>query len=237
MSLLTVVQRFCNRSGLKAPATAIGSVDKQIIQMTALLNEIVEDLAITRKVWTAQQREKLFTSVNTITQLDDLREACPGILGILRDTMFDRTTHLPVKGPLDEQDWQAAQAVTYSSAYSNFRIIQNRLDFYPQIAAGHIIAFEYKSNALVYDTEDEVFKQYFTKDTDIFSLNEVMLISGLRWLWKKEKGLPYAEEFKTYERNVASFGSTDGTPRKVNMSGSCDIFTPGILIPDSDWNL
>lgn len=205
--------------------------------MVALVNEVVEDLAITRKIWTQQQREYTFTSLAAITQIADINTACPGFIGMARNTIFDRTTHLKVTGPLSEQDWQAAQAVTYSSAYTSYRFVGNRLDFYPQIAVGHDIAFEYKSNFLVYDNTLAQFKEYFTKDTDTFALNEVLLLSGLRWLWKKEKGLPYAEEFKTYERNVAQMGSMDTAPTAVSMNGGCTDYPPGILIPDSDWNL
>jgi len=161
--------------------------------------------------------------------------SCPGYLEILRDTMFDRTTRLKIIGPFTEQDWQAAQAVTYSSAYTGFRIVDNRLDFYPQIGIDHMIAFEYKSDALVFDSDTTQYKNYFTKDTDTFALNPVLILSGLRYLWKKEKGLPYVEEFKTYERNIAVLASNESRPGGVNMSGGCSTYPPGILIPDSDW--
>lgn len=235
MALLDIVQRFCRRSGLKVPSVAIESVDKQIIQMVGLLNEVVEDLTITRKLWTAQQIEHTFTSVASVTQIPDLRVACPGIVHIVRDTMFDRTSNLPIKGPLSEQEWQNAQATSYSSAYSNFRIIQNRLDMYPQLSAGHSLAFEYKSHALVYDPISSQFKKYFSLDTDTFALDEMLLISGLRWIWKKEKGLPYAEEFKTYERNVVTFGSTESVPKKITLHGST--IGHGLLVPDSNWSV
>lgn len=45
-------------------------------------------------------------------------------------------------------------------------------------------------------------KQYVTKDTDTFVLNDALPLAWLAWKWKSAKGLEYAEDFNVYERLV-----------------------------------
>jgi hypothetical protein len=45
MTLLQIVQRFCERTNLPSPATVIGSSDPQVVQMKALVEEVGIDLS------------------------------------------------------------------------------------------------------------------------------------------------------------------------------------------------
>jgi len=236
MNLLGIIQEFSRRTGLKIPTAVVTSADAQVRQLLGIANEITEDLSMTRAQWTAQTREVEHTSIAALDQ-GALATIAPGYLWSIANTFFDRTSNLQVTGPLSPAEWQAAQAVAYSSAYFNFRIWQQHLYIYPLIDAGHTLAFEYVSNALVYDNTTLAYKQYFTSDLDTFSLEPAVLLRGMRWAWRKEKGLPYAEEFTAYEQLVKALTSHDGVKKNINMSGGYEPIVPGIFVPDSDWNL
>jgi len=234
MNLLEIIQRFTTRSGLGKPPVAILSNDASITQMVALVEEIIEDLSITRAKWTVQTRELVHSAIANENQ-GLLRVLCPGYQSIIVNTMYNRSKDLPIVGPFDESEWQSAKSTQYTSAYSKFRIWQGSLFLYPVPELGEIVSFEYKSNYLIQDADDLSYKEYFTKDTDIFLLQSPLAIQGLRYLWKREKGQPYAEEFANYERLVTMMESTDRVAKDLNMADSYSSLKPGISIPDSSW--
>ena len=54
MTLLQIVQEFCQRNGLTVPQIVMSSQDDQLTQIVGLANEICEDL-VRRRSWTALQ--------------------------------------------------------------------------------------------------------------------------------------------------------------------------------------
>ena len=78
------------------------------------------------------------------------------------------------------------------------------------------------------------YKQYFTLDTDTTLLPEDLVIQGLRWRWKKEKGLDYAEDFRTYEMQVKDAIGRDGGKPTLHLDGS-ESGKPGVFVPAGSW--
>ena len=115
------------------------------------------------------------------------------------------------------------------------------LYLYPAPAEGTILAFEYQSSAPVVDRTNPdrpVYKEYFTKDTDEFLLPETLLIKGLRWRWKEEKGLPYMEPFRNYEDAVAHEAGYDMTKPKLSLNGGdFGEIKPAVLVPAGSWEI
>ena len=69
MTLLSVVQRFCQRTNISVPATVYGSTDPQVLQIMALLEEEGADLS-GRGDWQALTNEATHTTVATESQGD-----------------------------------------------------------------------------------------------------------------------------------------------------------------------
>lgn len=237
MNLLGIVQEFCRRTALTVPQLVATSNDDQLLQLMGLANEVTEDL-VNRREWTLLQREIVFTSVagedqgsiQTITNDD-------GFLHVLNDTIYDRTRRLPVWGPRNAQDWQGLKALPMSGPFYQYRFRGNHLLMLPAMPAGHVMAFEYAAKSPIQDSTTAAYKSLFTKDSDLWLLPDNLLLSGLRWMWKKEKGLPYAEEFRLYEAAVASAGGHDGTKPKLSMSDGSPRIQPGIFVPAGNWNV
>ena len=237
MSVLTTVQYFCRRTGLPVPSTVLGSTDPQVLQVLALLEEEGNDLA-KRGPWQAITFEATHTTVATESQGAMTSIATNGFSYLKNNTMWDRTDDLPVLGPLDDQEWQTLKAVTVNGPRYQFRIRGGLLLVNPAPAASHTWAFEYVSKNWMTDSGGSTYKQYATADTDLMLLPEELLLMGLRWRWKKEKGLVYTEDFNTYEAQVNDAIGRDGGKRNLRMDDYPAMTPrPGIFVPQSGWNV
>ncbi len=234
MSLLTIVQNVCRRQNLDVPTTVIGSSDEQVLQIRALLEEEGNDLAA-RALWQVLQKEATLTTTATQSQgtMDTL---CPdGFRFIINNTIWSRTRRLPVSGPMDAKEWQELKAMFVNGPYYRHRIRGNELLVNPVPPAGEDWAFEYVSDNWIVDSAGTTFKQYFTADDDEPLLEQTLLIAGLRWRWKKEKGLDYAEDFRTYENQVQDAIGRDGGKKILQMDGVTRGMRPGIWVAPGNW--
>jgi len=238
MTLLQIIQEFCSRTSLTVPNIVITAKDDQLTQLVGLANEICEDL-VRRHSWTQLTFETVFTSVAGGNQGDIDTLAPYAFLKVLNDTIFDRTRRLPVFGPRNAQAWQAIKALPMSGPYYQYRFRGNQLLITPDMPAGHLMAFEYVSEGCVLDNDNLIapYKPFFTKDGDTFLLDKTLLLKGLRWRWKEEKGLPYAESFREYENAVAEASGADGTKAALSLEGGNLIIQPGLFIPTGNWEV
>lgn len=234
MTLLQILQEVCLRTGLPKPLLAAASSDDQVLQLIALANEVLDDLG-ERKAWQALQRTTSHTSLAAEDQ-GALATICDAGFRELKDNiLFNRTDKQVVFGPVASTAWQAHKATIYTISQMQYRIIQKHLHLIPAPAAGKTIAFEYISEFPVL-TAGGTAKAYFTADTDTCDYPDKLLILGLRWSWKREKGLRYAEEFRRFEAAVANFAGKDGSNPNINLADESPT-GPGINVPDRDWSL
>lgn len=236
LSLLEIVQRVRGRLGQPVPASVAGNADPSILQSLGLLNEFLEDLVIRRK-WQANTQEASFISIATASQgkLDTLFPN--GYRGILPDTFYNRTTQLQIDGGISAADWQSRQATRISGPIQSFRIRNNELLLSPIPAAGEVYACEYYSSFFIYNSVDLVYREYWLKDTDTCVLGSTLPMAYLKWAWKKEKGLEYAEDFRQYEMQVANLALVDSRPRTLTMNDHNCNFRPAILVSPGSWPL
>ena len=234
MSMLTIIQRFCGRSNIPVPATVYGTTDPQVRQALNLLEEEGNDLA-SRGDWQGLTFEATHTTIAQEDQGAIATIASNGFKYIKLDTIWDRNLTEPVYGGVSPQDWQALKAVAVTGPRYQYRIRGGRLLSNPAPTAGHTWAFEYVSKNWILGADGTTYKQYFTLDTDTVLLPEELLSLGLRWRWKKEKGLEYAEDFRTYETQVAQALASDGAKRTLNMGGNGEGANPRVFIPAGSW--
>lgn len=234
-TILAIVKEFCKRTGLAEPTFVVSNPDPQIRQLWGAMNELCEDLTM-RKAWQAVRKEKVHTSTaaedqgNIYTLTDD------GFQGIIQGTMFDRTQNLTIMGSISPQDWQAEKALAGTGPYYRYRIRANRLLFNPALPANHTIAWEYHSSTFVTTTGGTLVSE-FLLDSDTLVFPDLIPIAWLRWWWKKEKGLDYAEEFRHYEACLSSVGAREDSPQAVDMGTGEKTLRPGVIIPDGNWPL
>lgn len=237
MSLLTVVQHFCERQNLPSPSTVYGTTDKLVTQVKALLEEEGNDLS-SRGNWEALTREAAHTSLANEDQGKIATIADDGFRFIVNQTIWDRSTRLPVCGPLDGRDWQALKALVSTGPRYRFRIRGGNLIVNPVPVAGESWYFEYASKNWISDAAGVNFKNYFTADNDVILLPEDVVLMGLRWRWLREKGMDYAELFHTYEIQAKDALGRDGGKPVLSMDADSRRGpVPGVFVSPGSWPL
>ena len=235
MIMLTVIQNVCSRTNITIPTTVIGSMDKQVLQLRALLEE--EGIALAdRGDWQELTFEAIHTTLAAEDQGAITTIASNGFDHFKADSFWDRTQRLPVV-VLDGQEWAAAKALTATGPKPQARIRGGKLIANPVPTAGNAWTFEYVSKNWILGADGITYKQLFTLDTDVILLPEKIVIAGLRWRWKKEKGFDYAEDFNSYEAMVSKALGHNGLKKRLNQAGGYASPRPGIVIPDGNWSV
>jgi hypothetical protein len=234
MSLLTVVQDFCRRTNIDVPTSVLGSTDEKILQVYALLQEDGDDLC-TRGDWQQLVKEATHTTVATESQgaIDTI--ATLGFDRFKNKTLWNRSNLLPIF-IISGSEWQQAKATSNSSPNYQVRLRGNELLANPVPSAGLTWAFEYVSNRWILDQDGTTYKSAFTNDADTFVFPEKILKLGLRWRWKKEKGLEYAEDFRTYELLVKQALGSNGLKDSLSMDNT-QSSKHGYSVPEGNWSL
>ncbi len=233
MSLLTIVQHACRRANIPVPSSVYGTSDEQVAQILSILEEEGNDLS-GRHTWQSMTFEATHTTVAAESQGAIATIASNGFRYILNNTIYDRTEKAQIS-IIDGPDWQATKAVTTAGTRYYARIRGGNLIATPTPTAGNTWAFEYASWNWITSSDGSTYRQYFADDADITLLPESILLSGLRWRWKKEKGLEYAEDFRSYETQLAQAAARDGMKHNLNLGATPGNRYPGVLVPDGSW--
>jgi len=232
MTLLEIVREVCSRSGLLRPAVVISSQDDMLLQMASLLNEVLVDLR-TRFRWQALFAEASWSALAAENQ-GDLATLAPGLQIIVPRTFYNRSLGIEYSPCLSPDEWAAMWAGIASPSY-RYRFVAGSLRVFPTPAAGNTLSFEYRSSYAVRAAGGAA-KEYFSADTDTCVLPAELLVLGLRWRWKAEKGFAYAEEMAAYERAVAEHSNLDAGGRSIAMDNCTQTGQPGIVIPAGNWS-
>lgn len=235
LTVLQVAQAFAGRQGLPQPSFVVGNSDAQVVQILGLLQEFCDDL-VSRNIWEQNTLECVFQTVAQEDQGDIYTLADQGYRGMIPDTFFNRSQRLKIPVAISPEEWQLRKTLGFTGPLYQARIRQNRLLFIPAPAAGQTVAFEYKSECFVSDTQG-VRKKWPTLDTDTFVLNDSLPVAYLRWAWKSAKGLDYVEEFKMYERMVLGEKSATRVPQRARLDADIGDAKPGIVVPPGSWPL
>lgn len=241
MTLLQLIQEFTARTGLDIPTMVGASTDAGVKQCQALMNEVITDLTGRGQSWPALQRQATFVSVAAEQQGLMTTIAPYGYQYVIEESLYDRTERRPLYGPRNAPRWQESEALPVTGPFYSYRIWNGYFNMQPAPPAGHTIAFEYSSNYAIQGATSAsdatlVYRRRFLYDADVFLLDEELLLLGLRWKWKKEKGLSFATEKLDYESYLAQCTGNDGTKGELSMSGDTNgDIKPGIFVPLGNW--
>ena len=237
MSMLSLVQEFCARTNITVPVAVMGNTDTQVMQIKSLLNEVGNDMAV-RGSWEGLTFEADFSTVALEDQGPMTTLAPNNFRNLKNKTIWDRTSVLPVCGPRDAADWQAMKANLVQGPLYTYRIRGGHMLVNPAPPAGNEWFFEYVSYNWILGADGTSYRQYFLLDTDTVLVPESVLLMGLRWTWKKEKGLEYAEDMRTYESQLKDSFGRDGSKSNLHMDNRpTRAPTPGIFVTPMSWPL
>lgn len=238
MNVLEIIQRASKAVGIPSPGVAVASTDTSTLQMVELFNQAGRSLA-SRYGWQALTRNGSFTTVAAESQgtLATIIGASWTLRYIVNDTIWNRTTQLPIYGPLSEKSYQALKALSLTEPYSQYRIQEGELLFIPNPTAGQACWFSYVHKEWLTNAAADTWYANANADTNLVLLDDELLLAELEWRWLRKKGLSYSEEMLSAERMIADAMARDGTKRTLSLDGCADEFQPLVVASRGSWNL
>jgi hypothetical protein len=139
----------------------------------------------------------------------------------VNDTAWDKTNYYRLS-PVSADKWSLYKNSVWgqNTIYKRFRLRQgNKIEFDPvPTQAGDILKFEYISNQLFSNSDKTVFYEKPVADTDLFLLDNEIMLRGLIYKWKLKNGLAADDDIEDYE-NFMHFLKCDN-----NAAGSVNMF-------------
>lgn len=231
-SALGIVQEFADLRGLPRPNALIGSADKGARQFLALLNFLVRDL--TRYSWSEQKRRKAFTALaaedqGALTTIfgTDFQNLIPG-------TFWAGDKRMIVRGPVSDAEWQAMKTLQASGPEYSVYIAEGHLYINPIPSAGENFSAVYRTGEVI--LHDNVPSATIQSDTDTFLVPDDVIHAGLRFVWNKEKGEAWAEDYGYYIGLIAERREVN-TNVPLQLDGMGVPARPGIVIPPGNWSV
>lgn len=232
MSLLSIIQAVCDRCSLVRPTVVTTATDITHLQLLGLAQQEGRELARVG-TWRALTSEHTFTTVAAAAQTSSVPSDFDWYIP---DSMFNRTSRRRVAGPLSPEEWQQTQATLVTYVNPAFRMrgsSSSAILMSPTPTAGHTVAYEYITKNWCQSNASAPLSAW-AADTDTAILDEELHTLGIVWRWKKAKGFDYAEEFTTYQYQVAQALMRDGGRPRISTDGAAMSRAPNSpQVPDT----
>lgn len=235
LTLLQICEEAMEGTGITAPS-AIVSGDDTAQQLLRLANT-AGDFVAKAGDWQGLITEANFTVVDTDVQVTIASEWAD-IRKIIDNSMWNRTQQCRVHGPLSSQAWQRVKATSVAPARLFYRIRGGQILLIGNRIAADTIYFEYVSKNWVSNAAGNSFSNRFAVDTDFPRFDDKALMLELRWRFRAEKGLEYAEQMRDAQEYVAERLANDKPAETLNLSPGR--FENDMLdghVPEGNWNL
>jgi len=208
------------------------------MQILELANKEGRLLAKRNSRWSAQIRENTWTITTAADQgvMNGTVVSDADFAYLLNDTMWNRTTTLPILGAVGSIDWQTLQAFPVTGPYQQYMLRGKNLFIDPAPTSADTGAFDYMSTSWC-ESSGGTGQKAWAADTDVGLLDEELMQLGIIWRWLARKGLNYAEDFAVYEAAVLDSIARDGGKPKLALNGGIRHRVPGVMVPLGSWSI
>lgn len=238
MSVLNVVQTAMARTNKPKPTSVVGNAEPLVAHFLALLEELGQETVLRmpggrvqalKSSWTAPGTEDLGTFATLFG--DPYAQ-------IVDRTFYDLSTKLIIHPWQSDALAASSKVIGVNPGIYNWERLGDSLYTYPAIPAGTPLSVRFNTTNWV-KRADNSLSTTILSDSDEFLLPEPMLVIGLRAKWLAEKGLPYAEQQRSFEMMLLSYQSSLNTPRDLNLNQGAllDGARPRVVVPQGPWNL
>ncbi len=233
-TILDIVQDITTQIGLPEPSAAVTAADSNVKTIMRLVMRAGNELA-TDHSWSALRNIETFPGIASQIQTGQP----PAAFDRFTDNtyLWDVGMRRRVIGVLNSDEWLmvTVQAVTAVQKYWSMQ--QGVINILPIPAVTDSFRYEYVSKNWIRpegETTNTNDKAAFTADTDFPIIPSELLVLSVVWRWKAAKGLDYAEDMSTFERNKESTIGSDRGPHAVSTTGAFlgrypDNYWPGVI--------
>jgi len=215
LSILSTLATAMPLCGLAVPAQAVSSTDPNVQKFVALAQDIGDELR-ERFFWRNLNIAGTITGDGTTTLFSlpsDWSSLSPG-----QQFFSSLYPTLPIYGPVTNENLAAMKASPSFPTRPVWRIIGGTVELWPALGAGEVVTFNYYSSNWVTNAAGTQRQPGFLLDSDFSLIDEIVLRRGLIWRWKAQKGLDYAEDFRSYQMSLDRAAGRDDSERFIRMA-------------------
>src|SRR5882672_2469038 len=216
MSLISIVQEAAGSLSLPVPTTIVGNANASEVLWLNLAKREGNELA-RRHDWQNLVVQKTWTSTATEAQSSamgsDFDRPMPD------PEIWNRTSNLRYIGPVASNEWERLRSGVSGGVIGWWRLIGGAVNIFPAPTAGQTLAWEYMSKNWC-QSSGGTGQSTWAADTDTGVIPERLLSLGLTWRWLRSKGMDYAEDMATYEREMERATSRDRAIRVMSVGAS-----------------
>lgn len=203
--------------GLGEQSAPFSSTDKNVVQLRSILNAAGKSLCRERE-WAHLRVQYTFSttaSVDSYTMPSDFERW-------VNQTQWNRSSRLPMGGPVTPQGWQMLKTLNMSAAVQMFfRTQGSRLLVHPVPAGVYTLALEYMSAWWVQATgQNSPTGDTSTADSDSLLFEPMMLVQRIRRDFLDAKGFDSAAASNAYEAAFSAAAGQDEAAPILNLNHS-----------------
>jgi hypothetical protein len=236
LTLLTAVNGAQRKLSLSVTSTIIADGQETQNLLYQLANEEAGELLERDDFdFPALRRTQSFTA--SLASLQSAPGKPTNFQRAIPETFWNATTDRKIYGPLNEQEWAAANGNAITSAmWQSVMFRYDGLHIFPAPTAADTITYDYIINTPVLAVDGTTYKTAFSVDTDSYVLGDRILRLGIVWRYLQTKGRDYAEDLKNYELALAAlFRAGRGAARVLSIAPGEVEWPPDGIVPDTGF--
>jgi len=179
-TIAVVMAQILTELGLAVPATFVTSSDQNTVQILSYLTAAGQDLCLATD-WEWLHKEFTITADGVTTTYDLPTD----FAGFVSGAFWNNTSRLPVIGPLTTQIWRLLKArlLGGNTISVQYRIINNKVEFYAAPASGQVLITDYYSRGWILQADGVTYRDNPQGDDDtvLFDPRLIIPLTKLRW--------------------------------------------------------
>lgn len=220
---LAIVRTAMSRCDMEKPTSLTTAPDDTTLKFVDLLNFVGQQICESFP-WQKMQKVWNFTTTGT------LEYGLPADFDrFVNDTEWNRTTRLPISGPLNPQQWQTivARGLGATTFQLHYKFENDKVVFYSEPSGSpQNLSFMYHTRGWVLDADDSAtLKDEVVKDNDVILLPPLLVAVGIVLKWKQDRGFDTTAVQNEFDALAATGTAKDG-PAYTQILGRTNGSTP-----------
>ena len=236
MNLLQIVQSVCKQLALPQPSGAFSENDDMVEQIVILTQEAGDDLMRDHD-WSTLTVVRSFTATNDQVQNEPPSASVAFDRFAQNSGVWDLNNKRKLSGPKTPLEWQRVLIDNLNGVDKAWTLIGGSLNIFPVPESTDSFTYTYiTKNWIRLDGRSQVDDvSAWTDDSNTPLMPDRLIKLSTIWRWKQAKGLDYAEDMATFEREKARYIGRDRGPRIISTTHGIrddrfhDYFWPNVI--------